>query len=49
MSNLSVFVFESQEVRFVGTPDKPEWIANDVCIILDIDTSIAVNGRKRRR
>ncbi|MBE9054288.1 hypothetical protein IQ243_28630 [Nostocales cyanobacterium LEGE 11386] len=49
MSNLSVFVFESQEVRFVGTPEKPEWIANDVCIILEIDTSVAVNGRKRKR
>ncbi|WP_193199739.1 Bro-N domain-containing protein [Nostoc sp. MG11] len=36
MSNLSVFVFESQQVRFVGTPDKPEWVAADVCTILEI-------------
>ncbi|MBW4690095.1 MAG: hypothetical protein KME40_34715 [Komarekiella atlantica HA4396-MV6] len=49
MSNLSVFEFEGREVRFVGTADKPEWVANDVCIILDIDTSVAVNGRKRRK
>lgn len=40
MSNLSVFVFESQEVRFVGTPDKPEWVAADVCGCLELsDTS----------
>ncbi|QFS51314.1 Bro-N domain-containing protein [Nostoc sphaeroides] len=36
MSDLSVFVFESLEVRFVGTPEKPEWIAADVCAILEI-------------
>ncbi|MBD2473148.1 BRO family protein [Nostoc sp. FACHB-145] len=36
MSNLSVFVFESQEVRFVGTPENPEWVAADVCAILEI-------------
>jgi prophage antirepressor-like protein len=36
MSDLSVFVFESQQVRFVGTPEKPEWVAADVCVILEI-------------
>ncbi|OKH31169.1 hypothetical protein NIES2101_41790 [Calothrix sp. HK-06] len=36
MSNLTVFNFESKEVRFVGTADKPEWIAADVCAVLDI-------------
>ena len=36
MSDLSIFVFESQEVRFVGTPEKPEWVAADVCAILEI-------------
>lgn len=36
MSDLSVFVFESQQVRFVGTPEKPEWVAADVCAILEI-------------
>ncbi|MBW4455315.1 MAG: hypothetical protein KME55_22810 [Nostoc indistinguendum CM1-VF10] len=48
MSDLSVFVFESQEVRFVGTLEKPEWIAADVCAILDIDTSVTVNGQIRK-
>ena len=36
MSDLSVFVFESQQVRFVGTAMEPEWIAADVCAILEI-------------
>ena len=36
MSKLSVFSFEHQEVRFVGTADKPEWIASDVGNILEI-------------
>ncbi|GFE72076.1 Bro-N domain-containing protein [Chroococcus sp. FPU101] len=36
MSDLIVFGFENQEVRFVGTPDKPEWIAQDVGIALEI-------------
>jgi len=36
MSNLSIFEFEQQEVRFVGTSDKPEWIAKDICNILGI-------------
>lgn len=34
MSDLSVFVFESQEVRFVGTPEKLEWVAADIVAIL---------------
>ncbi len=36
MSDLSIFVFESQQVRFVGTAMEPEWIAADVCAILEI-------------
>ncbi|WP_193200822.1 hypothetical protein [Nostoc sp. MG11] len=36
MSELSVFVFESQQVRFVGTAEKSEWVAADVCAILEI-------------
>ncbi|PSF35974.1 hypothetical protein C7H19_14600 [Aphanothece hegewaldii CCALA 016] len=36
MSELIVFGFENQEVRFVGTPDKPEWIAQDVGIALEL-------------
>ena len=36
MSNLSVFAFEGQQVRFVGTADLPAWIAQDVCSVLGI-------------
>lgn len=36
MSDFIVFGFENQEIRFVGTSDKPEWIAQDVCAVLDI-------------
>ena len=35
-NNLSIFTFERQQVRFVGTPDKPEWIAVDLCKIFEI-------------
>ncbi|MDJ0746406.1 MAG: BRO family protein [Xenococcaceae cyanobacterium MO_167.B27] len=34
MPNLSVFTFEHQEVRFVGTADEPEWVAADIVAIL---------------
>lgn len=34
MSNLTVFSFESQDVRFVGTPEKLEWVAVDIVAIL---------------
>ena len=36
MSNLSIFTFERQQVRFVGTAEKPEWIAVDVGEVLEI-------------
>ena len=39
MSNLSVFNFERQEVRFVGTADQPEWVAADIVAILYPDAS----------
>jgi prophage antirepressor-like protein len=43
MSNLSVFSFEEKEVRFVGTAEKPEWVAADVCTCLQLsDTSKAL-------
>ncbi len=43
MSNLSMFAFEGQEVRFVGTAEKPEWIAADICECLELsDTSKAL-------
>jgi prophage antirepressor-like protein len=36
MSDLHNFEFEGQGVRFVGTPDKLEWVAVDVCRIMDL-------------
>lgn len=48
MTNLSVFAFEGYQVRFVGTAENPEWVAADVCSILGLDTSIAINGRPDR-
>lgn len=36
MTNLSVFAFEKKEVRFVSTAEKPQWVASDVCAILEI-------------
>ena len=35
MSNLTVFQFEQNEVRFVGTADDPWWVAADVCAVLE--------------
>ncbi|HYX16470.1 MAG TPA: BRO family protein [Nostoc sp.] len=37
MTNLSVFNFESHEVRFVGTANEPWWIAQDICKVLELD------------
>ncbi|MEH1782773.1 MULTISPECIES: BRO family protein [unclassified Nostoc] len=34
MLAISVFVFESQQVRFIGTPEKLEWVAADIVAIL---------------
>lgn len=48
MTNLSTFAFEGKQVRFVGTLEEPEWIAADVCNILELNTSQAVNRRKDR-
>lgn len=48
MFNLSVFAFEGQQVRCVGSAEQPEWIAADVCNILSLNTSEVVNGRKDR-
>lgn len=42
MSNLTIFTFEEQQVRFVGTADKPEWIAQDVCNVLGIEEPSSV-------
>lgn len=39
MSNLSVFQFQDQDVRFVGTPEIPEWVAADIVNILYPDAA----------
>lgn len=39
MSNLTVFEFESKEVRFVGTALNPWWVAADVCAAIEINTT----------
>ncbi|MBN3944113.1 Bro-N domain-containing protein [Nostoc sp. NMS9] len=42
-SNLSVFNFESHDIRFVGTAEVLLWIASDICNALAIsDTSQAL-------
>ncbi|MEH1777699.1 MAG: Bro-N domain-containing protein [Nostoc sp.] len=39
MTNLSVFNFESHEVRFVGTADNPWWVAADICKVLELENT----------
>lgn len=36
MMQITVFEFESFQVRFVGTPENPWWVAADVCAVLEI-------------
>ncbi|MEH1794621.1 BRO-N domain-containing protein [Nostoc sp.] len=36
MSNLSVFNFESHDIRFVGTAESPLWVVVDICKVLEI-------------
>ncbi|MBW4598921.1 MAG: hypothetical protein KME29_04735 [Calothrix sp. FI2-JRJ7] len=36
MSSLTIFNFESHEVRFVGTAENPWWVAVDICAVLEI-------------
>lgn len=36
MTKLSIFAFEGQQVRCVGTAENPEWVAQDVCNVLSI-------------
>lgn len=45
---VQVFEFEGFKIRTTGTPDKPAWVASDVCKVLELDTSTAVNGRPDR-
>jgi prophage antirepressor-like protein len=45
MTNIILFQFETNKIRFVGTADKPEWIADDICKALDLEnTSKALEG-----
>lgn len=37
--SLDIFSFEGQEVRFVGTPDAPGWVAVDICKILELSNA----------
>jgi len=37
MTNTILFQFESNEIRFVGTAENPEWIAADICKALGLD------------
>lgn len=34
MNNLQLFAYEGREIRFVGTPENPEWVAADVVHVL---------------
>ena len=34
MTNLVSRIFQDKEVRFVGTADRPEWVAADIVTIL---------------
>lgn len=47
MSNLIPFNYNSKEVRTVIKDGEPWFVAADICSILDIDTSVSVNGRNR--
>ncbi|WP_104902027.1 BRO family protein [Nostoc sp. 'Peltigera membranacea cyanobiont' N6] len=38
----------SDEIRKIDDPINPRWVAADICSLLDIDTSLAVTGQKRR-
>jgi prophage antirepressor-like protein len=45
MTDIILFQFESNEIRFVGTADNPQWIADDICKALGLDnTSQAIAG-----
>ena len=39
MTNIILFNFENNDIRFVGTAENPEWIADDVCKSLDLDNT----------
>ncbi|MEG4444068.1 BRO family protein [Microcoleus sp. AT9_B5] len=39
MTELSIFNFEGQEIKVIGSPDTPEWVAADVGAVLGIEQS----------
>lgn len=39
MSTLSVFDFKGHAVRILGTPDRPLWVAQDVCDVLGVESA----------
>lgn len=43
-----IFDFNGNNVRVVIVEDEPWFVATDVCAVLDVDTSVAVNGRNRK-
>jgi prophage antirepressor-like protein len=47
MANIILFDFENHEIRFVGTAENPEWIADDICNALGLgNTSQALSRLK---
>ena len=47
MNSLIPFNYNSNQIRIIVKDGEPWFVAADVCSILDIDTSTAVNGRNR--
>jgi prophage antirepressor-like protein len=47
MTNIILFNFENNDIRFIGTAENPEWVAEDICKALDLEnTSQAVTTLK---
>lgn len=47
MNEMQCFVFEGRDIRTVSVDGEPWFVARDVCMTLEIDTSTAVNGQLR--
>jgi prophage antirepressor-like protein len=46
MSEIVQFLYEGRQLRTIVRDGEPWFVAGDVCEVLDIDTSVAVNGRR---
>lgn len=47
MANIILFDFENHDIRFIGTAENPEWIADDICNALGLgNTSQALSRLK---